>query len=114
MWLHIKFVKKVRERKIHFASNLQDVEGKSNSLESSACMKHTEPSLAVSLLPKNLMRNVGVKEDREKIEMSKRGRCLYKIFFIFERSLFLTKNTAANVIRAAEWSPYPSISPLTS
>lgn len=52
MWLHIKFVKQVRERKIHLASNLQDVEGKSSSLESSACMKHTELSLAVSLLPK--------------------------------------------------------------
>lgn len=78
MWLHIKFVKQVRERKIHLASNLQDADGKSSSLESSACMKPTEPSLAVSLLPKNLMSYVGGEEDRKKEEMGKRGSYEYK------------------------------------
>lgn len=43
---------KSREKKIHLASDLQDGDGKSSSLESSACMRHSEPSLSVSLLPK--------------------------------------------------------------
>lgn len=110
MWLHIKFVKQVRERKIHLASNLQDADGKSSSLESSACIKLTEPSLAVSLLPKNVMSNVGgsrtgkrkkwVKEEVMNTNKRKIEKKIIKLWVPF-------KQTAVDVIRAAGWSPYP-------
>lgn len=45
---------KSREKEIHLASHLQDGDGKSSSLESSACMRHSEPSLSVSFLPKKI------------------------------------------------------------
>lgn len=68
MWLHIKFVKQVRQKKIHLAPSVQDMDGKSNSLENPACMKLTEPSLAESLPFKTILQAV-YWEEREEGEM---------------------------------------------
>lgn len=67
MWLHIKFPKQVRQKKIHLASNLQDTD-KSSSLENPACTKLTEPSLAASLLPKNTMSNVSGEGEEKRVK----------------------------------------------
>lgn len=71
MWLHIKFVKQVRQKKIHLAPSVQDMDGKSNSLENPACMKLTEPSLAESLPFKTILQAV-YWEEREEGEMGER------------------------------------------
>lgn len=58
---------KSREKTIHLASHLQHGDGKSSSLESSACMRHPEPSLSVSLLKKKYVMSYGGRQqDREK------------------------------------------------
>lgn len=62
---------KSREKKIHLASHLQHGDGKSNSLESSACMRHSEPSLSVSVLPKKCSepwREEGGQEEKKQVK----------------------------------------------
>lgn len=66
---------KSREKKIHLASHLQHGDGKSSSLESSACMRHPEPSLSVSLLKKKICYELWREAagQREKKKAGKRG-----------------------------------------
>jgi len=90
----------VRERKIHLASNLQDADSESSRLESAARTKLAEPSLAVSLLPKNVMSNMeGGGWETE--ETGKRGSFEYEQKNNSQKkkkSPLLTKDTAVNVI----------------